>query len=309
MEQVDFEHRPSANGSGAADLEQVLRTSRFLIMTQIKLQDIYIYPIKSCAGIRVSQWPVTQKGLKYDRQWMIIDQNGQFLSQRKLPQMALIQPTVLDQQLALSAPKMEQIKFSIKTTDISEVIQTHIWQDQCRAKPVSTELDQWLSDFLKINSRLVCQDQNNIRQVDQRYAKPEDQVYFSDGFPFLIISENSLADLNSRMPYSISMLRFRPNLVISGSPGFAEDYWRKIEIGEISFRLPKPCSRCPIPNINPKTGKSSKETIKILNQYRRFNNQVYFGQNALHNESGQLSVGDPVKILQAGDPQPPLFNG
>jgi uncharacterized protein YcbX len=276
-------------------------------MTQIKLQDIYIYPIKSCAGIRVNRWPVTQKGLMYDRQWMIIDQNGQFLSQRKLPQMALIQPTVLDQQLVLSAPEMEEIQFSIEKVDTSEVvIQANIWQDQCRVKPVSNELDQWLSDFLKINCRLVYQDQNDIRQVDQHYAKPQDQVYFSDGFPFLIISENSLADLISRMPYKISMLRFRPNLVISGSPSFAEDHWQEIEIGEISFRLPKPCSRCPIPNIDPKTGKSSKETIKTLNQYRRFNNQVYFGQNALHNVSGQLSIDDPVKILLTGDPQPPL---
>jgi len=276
-------------------------------MTQIKLQDIYIYPIKSCAGIRVNRWPVTQKGLMYDRQWMIIDQNGQFLSQRKLPQMALIQPTVLDQQLVLSAPEMEEIQFSIEKVDTSEVvIQANIWQDQCRVKPVSNELDQWLSEFLKINCRLVYQDQNDIHQVDQHYAKPQDQVYFSDGFPFLIISENSLADLISRMPYKISMLRFRPNLVISGSPSFAEDHWQEIEIGEISFRLPKPCSRCPIPNIDPKTGKSSKETIKTLNQYRRFNNQVYFGQNALHNVSGQLSIDDPVIILLTGDPQPPL---
>ena len=277
-------------------------------MTQTKLQDIFIYPIKSCAGIRANQWSVTQKGLKYDRQWMIIDQNGQFLSQRKLPQMALIQPTILDQQLALSAPEMEEIKFSLKLPETSEVLQVNIWQDQCQAKSVSHELDQWLSDFLKINCKLVFQDQNDIRQVDQQYAKPQDQVYFSDGFPFLIISENSLADLNSRMPYQISMLRFRPNLVISGCRSFAEDYWREIKIGEISFRLPKPCSRCPIPNIDPKTGKTSKHTIKTLNQYRRFNNQVYFGQNALHNESGVLNVNDPVKVLVTGDPQPPLLN-
>ncbi len=277
-------------------------------MTQAKLQQIYIYPIKSCAGIRVSQWPVTEKGLKHDRQWMIVDQNRQFLSQRKLKKMALIRPTIINQKIMLSAPNMEDISFNIQTPENTKTIEVTIWQDQCRAKLVAPELDEWFSNFLEINCKLVYQDPNDIRQVDQQYAKSQDQVYFSDGFPFLIISENSLADLNSRMPYKISMLRFRPNLVISGSNRFAEDLWREIQIGDIRFRLPKPCSRCPIPNIDPKTGISSKETIKTLNQYRRYNNQVYFGQNALHNNTGQLCVGDSVKIIQTGIPQPDLSN-
>ncbi len=276
-------------------------------MSQLKLQDIYLYPIKSCAGIRVNQWPVTEKGLKYDRQWMIIDQNNQFLSQRKLQKMALIKPAIVDQQLVLSAPEMGKIKFSLQTPNTSKAIEVKIWHDQCQARTVVPELDEWLSDFLKINCKLAYQEEDYIRQVDQKYANSRDQVYFSDGFPFLIISENSLTNLNSRMPYKISMLRFRPNLVISGSDSFAEDLWREIRIGEISFRLPKPCSRCPIPNIDPETGISSKETIKTLNQYRRYQNQVFFGQNALHNGPGQLFVDDPVTILLTGDPQPPLF--
>lgn len=271
-----------------------------------KLKDIYLYPIKSCAGIRVDQWPVTNKGLQYDRQWMIVDQNDQFLSQRKLPKMALIQSQFVDQQLVLSAPGMKEISFSLQPTDDTKTIIIKIWEDQCQAKLVSSELDEWLSDFLNINCKLVCQDKNSVRQVDPLYAHPQDQVYFSDGFPFLIISEESLADLNSRMPYKISMLRFRPNLVISGSKCYAEDLWREIKIGDISFRLPKPCSRCPIPNIDPETGVSSNETIKILNQYRRHDNKVYFGQNALHDNTGQLCIKDAVTILSSNTAQPDL---
>ena len=132
-------------------------------------------------------------------------------------------------------------------------------------------------------------------------------MFFSDGFPFLIISENSLADLNSHMPYEISMSRFRPNLVISGGTRYAEDFWREISIGEINFRLPKPCSRCPVPNIDPETGISSKETIKTLNKIRRQGNKVYFGQNALHDNTGRLLVGDLVSVKTIGQAQPEII--
>lgn len=274
-------------------------------MSILKLQDIYIYPIKSCAGIRINEWQVLEKGLLYDRQWMIVDQNRQFLSQRKLPKMALIKTRLIEQNLILSAPGMKEITFSLHPPDGKPII-VNIWQDQCQAQLVSAEVDQWLSDFLKIECNLVYQPKQSSRQVDQKFAKPDDNVYFSDGFPFLIISENSLADLNSHMPYEISMTRFRPNLVISGSASYAEDLWREISIGEINFRLPKPCSRCPVPNIDPETGISSKETIKTLNKIRRRENKVYFGQNALHDNIGQLLVGDLVSIKTTGPPQPEL---
>jgi uncharacterized protein YcbX len=209
-------------------------------MADLELQDIYIYPIKSCAGIRVNQWQVSEKGLQHDRQWMIVDHNRQFLSQRKLPKMALIKTALSEQTLGLAAPDMDDITFSLHPPD-GKTITVNIWQDQCQANLVSTEVDQWLSDFLEINCTLVYQPKQSIRQVDQSYAKLNDNVCFSDGFPFLIISENSLVDLNSHMPYEISMSRFRPNLVISGGIRYAEDFWREISIGEINFRLPHYC--------------------------------------------------------------------
>jgi uncharacterized protein YcbX len=272
-------------------------------MSNLKLQDIYIYPIKSCAGIRVSEWQVLEKGLQYDRQWMLVDQNQQFLSQRKLPKMALLKTRLTDHHIILSAPGFEDISFNLHQAD-GKTLTVSIWKDQCQANLVSAEADEWLSDFLKMDCNLVYQPKQSIRQVDQKYAMANDNVYFSDGFPFLIISENSLVDLNSHMPYEISMTRFRPNLVISGSASYAEDFWREISIGEINFRLPKPCSRCPVPNIDPETGISSKETIKTLSKIRKRENKVYFGQNALHNNTGQLFVGDLVTVNTTGPAQP-----
>jgi uncharacterized protein YcbX len=175
---------------------------------------------------------------------------------------------LIDQHIILSAPDIENISLNLQQTE-GKPLTVSIWKDQCLANLVSAKVDQWLSNFLEIGCTLVYQPKQSIRQVDQHYAKSNDNVYFSDGFPFLIISENSLVDLNSHMPYEISMSRFRPNLVISGSARYAEDFWREICIGKINFRLPKPCSRCPVPNINPETGIFSKETIKTLNKIRR----------------------------------------
>ncbi len=213
---------------------------------------------------------------------------------------------MIDQHIILSAPDIENISLNLQQTE-GKPLTVSIWKDQCLANLVSAKVDQWLSNFLEIGCTLVYQPKQSIRQVDQHYAKSNDNVYFSDGFPFLIISENSLVDLNSHMPYEISMSRFRPNLVISGSARYAEDFWREICIGKINFRLPKPCSRCPVPNINPETGIFSKETIKTLNKIRRQGNKVYFGQNALHDNTGRLLVGDLVIVNTTGPTQPEII--
>jgi hypothetical protein len=274
-------------------------------MTHLLLSEIFIYPVKSLAGISANSWPVTGKGFQHDRKWMIIDNDRQFLSQRKLPKMALIKTALTDKNLILSAPGMENLSLPIEPVD-GYIINSTIWHDQCDARIVSTEADQWLRDFLKQDCRLVYQPDEVIRPVDPDYAKSTDKVAFSDGFPFLIISENSLAALNHDMQLNLPMARFRPNLVISGCPAYAEDSWREITIDSIDFRLPKPCSRCAIPTIDPETAQTGKEPLTTLNRTRKWQNQVYFGQNALHDQCGQLTVGDAVHIKLTGVKQPPI---
>ncbi len=275
-------------------------------MPTFTLSEINIYPVKSLAGIQVNSWEVNQKGLLYDRHWMIIDRNNRFLSQRQLPRMCLIQTTLGKTRLTLSTSSEDRISIPL-ASDSEQRIETTIWKDQCTAQHVSKEVDQWLSDFLHYDCRLVCQTEQH-RRVDPNYAAPEDQVSFTDGFPFLIISESSLAALNQQLPHKIPMSSFRPNLVIAGCDSYAEDYWRKISIGEINFRLPKPCSRCLITTIDTQTAQTSKEPLKTLNKLRKWNREVFFGQNALHDKTGKLAIGDPVTILQSGPPQPPIKN-
>ena len=145
-----------------------------------------------------------------------------------------------------------------------------------------------------------------MRVVDAHYGLPTDTVAFSDGFPFLIISKNSLVSLNNDMALNLPMTRFRPNLVVSGCEGYAEDSWREISIGAIDFRLPKPCSRCSVVVIDPESADVGQEPLRTLNLTRKWQNKVYFGQNALHDQLGLLTVGDHVHIKVTGERQPLL---
>lgn len=274
-------------------------------MAGIVLSAINVYPVKSLAGISVDNWPVDSTGLRYDRQWMLIDENNSFLSQRKIPKMALIKTAIRNERLILSTPDGSQIQLPLHPA-ITEKVKISIWHDQYHAGIVNREADEWLSEFLGVNCRLVYHPADSIRQVDQDYARSDDQTAFSDGFPFLILSEASLHSLNSEMLQTISMARFRPNLVISGCAPYAEDTWREISINGIGFRLPKPCSRCKITTIDPETATSGQEPLTTLNKLRKWNKQVYFGQNALHDTCGKLSIGDSVHIGQTGPNQPPL---
>ncbi len=270
------------------------------------LSSLFIYPIKSLSGIQANQWDVTTTGLKYDRKWMLIDQQQNFLSQRSLPRMTLIKTRISGQQLIVSAPDYPDLCLPLTPSAENTLLDVTIWHDQCLAQPVSIEADQWFSDFLHMNCQLVYQPESSIRTVDQQYTQRHDQTSFSDGFPFLIISEASLAQLNQQMNLSLSMQRFRPNLVIADCNSYAEDNWRKISIGNLFFRLPKPCSRCSVPQIDPESALSDKEPLRTLARTRKWQNQVYFGQNALHDGSGSLHVGDAVIILETGNAQPPL---
>jgi uncharacterized protein YcbX len=219
--------------------------------------------------------------------------------------MALIKTALQENQLVLSVSGKPDLFIPLNPDD-GEFIETGIWHDSVLARGVSQEADQWLSSFLKHSCRLVYMPDAVIRPVKPAYAKPDDKVAFADGFPFLIISENSLVSLNKEMQLNLPMSRFRPNLVISGCTAYAEDIWREISIGDIDFRLPKPCSRCVIPNIDPKTAQTGKEPLVTLGKSRKWQNAVYFGQNALHDSCGVLTVGDRVQINRTGESQPPL---
>jgi uncharacterized protein YcbX len=269
------------------------------------LKQLFVYPVKSLAGIEVSRWPVVATGLRYDRQWMLVDQHGRFLSQRRLPEMALIKTALTESELILSAAGQADLHLPLQAQSETE-LEVEIWHDQCRASLLDQQVNQWFSDFLHTDCRLVFHADQTVRAVDPDYALASDQVAFSDGFPFLLVSTESMHSLNQAMGLSLPIIRFRPNLVVTAGEPYAEDRWREIKIGELAFRLPKPCSRCMVPTIDPDTAKRGKEPMQTLQKLRKWQKHVYFGQNAIHNQSGELAVGMPVTVIKSGDAQPPL---
>ncbi|MDD1621219.1 MAG: MOSC N-terminal beta barrel domain-containing protein [Methylococcaceae bacterium] len=269
------------------------------------LSQIYVYPVKSLAGIQVERWPVDKNGLRYDRKWMLVDEQGRFLSQRRLPRMALIKTRIADDRLILSAPGQDEITLPLHS-DEGDDLEVEIWEDRCTAKTTNRLADDWFSRFLESSCRLVYHPDDQIRKVDPDYATEFDQIAFSDGFPFLVVSEASLMALNQAMNLDLPMIRFRPNLVVADCDSYAEDIWRQITINGIGFRLPKPCSRCSVPAIDPVTALSDKEPLVTLARLRKWRNKVYFGQNALHDANGTLSVGNAIEIILTGESQPPL---
>lgn len=264
----------------------------------LQLSQIWRYPVKSLRGESLDLAAVEARGIQFDRHWMLVDKQGVFLSQRQLPRMVLIKAHVEKGCLSLSAPGLPDLQISAAGRELASV-RVKIWRDECEAQPSGAEADAWFSEFLEQECRLVYLPSGSMRQVDQDYARRDDQVGFADGFPFLLISQASLDDLNQRLPDPLPMERFRPNLVISGCDAYAEDSWRRIRIGELILRVVKPCSRCIIPTIDPVTGRrQGDEPLKTLLQYRKQGNKVMFGQNLLHDGLGSLSQGMPVEVLE-----------
>lgn len=172
-----------------------------------------------------------------------------------------------------------------------------VWGDVVEALEMGAEPDRWFGSLLGTECRLVYQPDDAVRQVDPRYAEARDQVGLADGFPFLAISSASLEHLNARLTEPVPMDRFRPNLVVGGCAPHAEDGWNRIRVGDIGFRVAKPCARCSIPLVDQATAARGKEPLRTLAGYRRFGGKILFGQNLLHDGPGTLSVGAGAEVL------------
>lgn len=260
------------------------------------LSQLAIYPVKSTAQVSLLKATMGPFGLDNDRRWMLVDNNGIMLTQRKYARMCLIQCSFNDNHLTISAPEMQLL--TINHEHSTSKVNATVWKDTCSAYDCGDIAANWFSQFLKTPARLVYFPANEIRQVDLNFASKGDITAFSDGFPYLLISQASLDDLNTRLNSSVEMKRFRPNLVISGTDAFAEDNWRKIRIGDITFKLVKPCSRCIIPSINPDTAEKTADVVKTLSSYRKRGNNIYFGQNVIAEGEGNLEVGMPVEVIE-----------
>lgn len=265
--------------------------------TELSLSGLHVYPIKSVGGIPLGVSDVDERGLRYDRRWMLVDEAGQFASQRQIPRLALIGVHIEPDRLVVDAPGMSPLDVPLRPTD-GKLIPARIWNDVVRASLVGDDADRWFGEFLGVRCRLVYLPHESVRPVDPVYGRPGDQVGLADGFPFLLISEASLADLNARLEQPLPMNRFRPNLVVRGCEPFAEDGWSLVRIGPVTFRVVKPCSRCTITTVDQRTAARGKEPLRTLARFRKVGTKVLFGQNLVHDATGTLRKGDPVEILQ-----------
>jgi uncharacterized protein YcbX len=261
------------------------------------LRGLHVYPIKSCSGIVVDEWEVDERGLHNDRRWMLVDEAGCFISQREFPRMALIRVRIEPGGLLVDAPDMPSLNVPFRPPD-GKLRLTRVWDDLVESRPVGGDADRWFSEFLDVGCKLVYLPDESVRPVDPTYGRPGDRVGLADGFPFLLISEASLADLNARLERPVPMNRFRPNLVVRGCEPFAEDGWGRIRIGSMTFRVVKPCSRCAITTVDQTTAATSKEPLRTLARFRKVGTKVLFGQNLIHDSTGILRAGASVEILQ-----------
>ena len=267
------------------------------------LSKINIYPVKSLGGVSMENSVVENRGLRFDRRWMLVDEKNNFLTQRENPLMATVKIEVLKNGLRVSSGN-ETLEIPFETNS-QETASVRIWSTRCRARVYEGNFNQWFSNILQKDCKLVLMPEETQRRVNYFYAiHKNDAVSFADGYPVLLAGEGSLADLNSRLKKPVPMNRFRPNLVVSGADAFAEDGWKQIKIGSVIFHVVKPCARCVITTIDQSNGeKQGVEPLKTLSIYRipkrSIKKKILFGQNLIpENGGGILNVGDEIEVIE-----------
>ncbi|SFC64263.1 MOSC domain-containing protein [Spirosoma endophyticum] len=285
------------------------------------ISELLIYPIKSLGSISMTEVIVEPKGFRYDRRFMLVTPEGKFITQRAYPQMALIDVAITETPDRADTLRVwhrnhpdDVVELPLvlrdETATSRETMLVEIWDSKdVPALTVSDAADQWFTNAIGTSCRLVFMPETTTRAVDRDYARdPEqDAVSFADGYPYLLIGQSSLDALNQRLEEPLTMLRFRPNIVVSGSVPNDEDAWDQFRIGEIDFYGVKPCARCVLTTIDPETGQKGKEPLKTLTTYRQWKHKILFGQNVLarstgENTLGSLRVGQSVEIISRQEP-------
>ncbi|WP_326402919.1 MOSC domain-containing protein [Flavobacterium sp.] len=268
----------------------------------LELSEIWVYPVKSLGGISMQEALVTDRGLELDRRWLLVDDSGRFLSQREHPELALFRPEIVEGFLRIThRVNLESIDIELRPVflDVNSKIKVTVWDDTIDAFEVSSTITDWFTKLLGFSVRLVYMPDESVRKLDQDYAITGDEINsFSDAYPFLIIGQASLDDLNGRLEVRVPMNRFRPNFVFTNGDAFEEDNWRDFKIGNVSFVGVKPCDRCVMTTVDQEKGVvSGKDPLKTLAKYRNFGNKVLFGQNLIGLGLGKVKVGDSVRVL------------
>jgi uncharacterized protein YcbX len=271
----------------------------------LRIAELTLYPIKGCRGISLTSAVLAATGLEAegigDREWVIIDADGEFLSQREHPKLALIDTRLTASSLQLKAPGM--LLLDVPFASEGDVVRAQVWNDSVAAVTQGEIADHWISAFLGVPARLLRFDFEGTRLAAHRYTGKVDAPYkFADAFPLLLASTASLAEVNSRLVRRghapVEMRRFRPNLVLDGLPAFEEDYIKLLRVGNASVRPVKRCARCTVPGVDPATGEQTSIVPDLLASFRRTDDGVMFGVNAIVIEGAgsMLKIGDEVEV-------------
>ncbi|MCK6430274.1 MAG: MOSC N-terminal beta barrel domain-containing protein [Burkholderiaceae bacterium] len=269
------------------------------------IRALNLYPIKGCRGVALRAARLAATGLEHeeigDREWVVVDEHGEFLSQRELPRMALIETRLTGSSMLLKAPGMLQLEVPYESE--GDVVRVRVWDDTIPAVTQGEIADAWFTSFLGRPGRLVRFDPEARRLSNHRYTGKFDAPYkFADAFALLVTGQASLDDFNARLAAqghaAIAMERFRPNVVLDGLPAFDEDYAKTLRVDGAELRVVKPCARCTVPGVDPATGEASNVVPDLLATYRRRENGVMFGVNAIVVEGAGawLAVGDEVEV-------------
>jgi len=275
----------------------------------LTVTDMFRYPVKSCRGERLAATPVEPWGLAGDRRWMIVDAYGEVVTAREHPRLVLVTPLPEDGGIRLTGPDGPDL--TVRVPGGEELIPVAVWQSKLLAAPAGAAADAWFSALTGEPVRLVYLDDPTRRRPNPDYSRDGDRVSFADGYPLLLTSGRSLAELNAAIAAGpraaegpLPMRRFRPNVVVAGAAPWAEDGWRRLRIGEVTFRAVKGCDRCVLTTIDPDTAATGKEPIATLARTRRWDGKVWFGMNLIPDgpQPGRsVRVGDPVEVLEQAD--------
>jgi uncharacterized protein len=265
------------------------------VQTELRISEIWIYPIKSLGGLQLSSSNVLQKGLEFDRRYMLVDDAGNFITQRKLHVLSLFKLEPGDGYFKVKYLN-ESRSIPLEPVIETDPVNVTIWNDTVLAHEVPGDISKWFSDNLGLACKLVFFPETYPRPVEKEYQQQNEQVSLADAYPILIIGQSSLDDLNSRLETPVPMNRFRPNLVFSGGEAFCEDGWHDFRVGTANLRAVKSCARCILPTIDQETGEAGTEPIRTLSSYRRKNNKIYFGQNVLVRDATEIRTGDVIFI-------------
>jgi uncharacterized protein YcbX len=260
------------------------------------LSEIWIYPVKSLAGIRVQEAVVMEKGLEHDRRFMLIDARSRFITQREHPELVFFEPQMMNGKLQITHRLNREVIHLDLMPDHSETFTATIWNDVVSVSEVDVRVSEWFSDQLKMFCRLVFFPEENLRPI-KHPVQNNQQVSLADAYPFLIIGQASLDELNSRLKEPVGMNRFRPNFVFTGGLPHAEDQWNALMIGCVRFERAKPCARCVLTTVNPSTGRRGKEPLQTLSSYRKSGNKIYFGLHLFSSLTGRVFQGDVINPL------------